>query len=179
MSPEGWLTDIETVFVLFFFLSHDASIIWRFICLDQMEVSIQRGPGGGSDSWNRNPDTPTRVPTANFFLSPVWSVVFGAVVASCKNGIWIWSRLTDHACTVPTQPNQALTCSIWSWGNETHPNPPNILTWKGLFQLARQTWQLAFSKPSPPAPLLGPALTVPWVGLRFELLGTAYTDLVS
>lgn len=118
-------------------------------------------------------------PLQIFFFHLFDSFVFGAVVASCKNGIWIWSRLTDHACTVPTQPNQALTCSIWSWGNETHPNPPNILTWKGLFQLARQTRQLAFSKPSPPAPLLGPALTVPWVGLRFELLGTAYTDLVS
>lgn len=63
-------------------------------------------------------------PLQIFFFHLFDSFVFGAVVASCKNGIWIWSRLTDHACMVPTQPNQALTCSIWSWGNETHPNPP-------------------------------------------------------
>lgn len=180
MAPEGWLADIESVFVavfcFFLFLSHNASIIWRFICSDKVEVSIQRGPGGGSGSWNRNPDTHTHVPTSHFFPSSVWLICFRGCCGQLKECIWIWSWLMDHACATPTQPNQALTCRVWSWGNQTHPNPPNILTWKGLLQLARQ---LAFSKPSLPAPLLGPALTVPWVGLGFELLGTAHADFVG
>lgn len=89
-----------------------------------MEVSIQRGPGGGSGSLNRNPDTPTRVPTRHFFPSSVWFICFRGCCGQLKECIWIWSRLTDHACAAPMQPNQALTCRVWSWGNQTHPNPP-------------------------------------------------------
>lgn len=66
------------------------------------------------------------------------------------NGTWIQSRLTERASAAPTQPNQALTCRARSWGNQTHPNPPNILTSTGLLQLARRTRQTRQLSPKPP-----------------------------
>lgn len=116
------------------------------------------GPGGSFHSaWARwgewllgqrpRPSFPFRISS----LQLADESVFGAVVASWRSGIWSRSQLKGGA-DAPTQPNQLPPAAFGAGGDQTHPNPPNILTSAGLSRLARQTRQLAFSNAPPPHP---------------------------
>lgn len=183
MAPEGWLTDIETVFIAGFF-----PVTW---CFCHLEVYLF-GPNGSFHSvWARWREWLLKqkprhsvlcshsaflsfICLINLFLGLLWPVE-GTVFESGPG--WRIVHVRRHR-----SPIKLLPAERGAGGTRHTLIPPTSWPQKACWSLPSRPG--SWLSPNPPclpcsSDLRSSALTVPWVGLGFELLGTAYADFVG
>lgn len=116
-------------------------ITWRRLLSSRCSPAVQNGRfrtvWARCGRWNRNRLHPSTCIKYFYFVCHafLWSWVV-CLINLFPALFWVierqafgagpewWSCMCERGWQRPRSPRQALTCRGWSWGSQTHPNPP-------------------------------------------------------